>query len=228
MMDSLLRNASNHDDNRFYGVAIAIVVNNKDPENLGRVKVKFPWLGTQDESNWARVVSLMAGKERGLYFFPEVDDEVLVAFEQGNINAPYILGALWNGVDKPPIENSDGKNNQRLIKSRSGHQIILDDTEGKEQIIIRDKTAKNEIVIDSSTNTLTIKAEQDLVIKVGGKLSLNSEQGEVAIACNKLSITTKQGYGIESTQGTGTITANGPLKLDGKPVKINDPALEIM
>jgi uncharacterized protein involved in type VI secretion and phage assembly len=227
MMDLLLGNASNQDENRFYGVAIAIVVNNQDPDNLGRVKVKFPWLGTGDESNWARVVSLMAGKDRGLYFFPEVNDEVLVAFEHGDIRAPCVLGALWNGVDKPPAANGDGKNNQRLIKSRSGHQIILDDTEGKEQIIIRDKTEKNAIIIDSSTNTITVKAEQDLTIEVGGNLSLKSEQGEVAIACQKLSIQTRESCEIQSQQ-TCTIAAQVALKLDGKPVKINDPALEIM
>ncbi|MEP0873416.1 phage baseplate assembly protein V [Trichocoleus desertorum AS-A10] len=227
MMNLLMGNGANPDDNRFYGVTIGIVSNNKDPEKLGRVRVRFPWLGTRDESNWARVVSLMAGQGRGLYFLPEINDEVLVAFEHGDIQSPYILGALWNGVDKPPLTNSDGKNNQRLIKSRSGHQIILDDSEGGEKIIIRDKTNKNEIVIDSNTNTMTVKAEQDLTIEVGGKLTLKSEKGEVAIACSKLSITTQQSCEINS-RGTGNITAQAPLKLKGNPVTINDPALEIM
>jgi uncharacterized protein involved in type VI secretion and phage assembly len=227
IMGRLMDNGARHDGNRLYGVTIGIVSNNKDPEKLGRVKVKFPWLDPDHESNWARVASLMAGPDRGLYFLPEINDEVLVAFAHGDIQSPYILGALWNGVDKPPLTNSDGENNQRMIKSRSGHQIILDDSAGGEKIIIRDKTAKNEIVIDSNTNTLNIKAGQDLTIEVGGKLTLKSEKGEVAIACNKLSITTQQSCEIHS-QATGSITTEAALKLKGSPVTINDPALEIM
>ncbi len=73
----------------------------------------------------------MAGAGRGLYILPEVDDEVLVAFEHGNPSTPYVLGGLWNGKDKPPEANSDGKNNMRVLKSRSGHVIRLDDTAGR-------------------------------------------------------------------------------------------------
>ena len=80
----------------------------------------------------------MAGKERGLYFLPEVDDEVLVAFEHGSPDAPYVLGGLWNGKDVPPESNADGKNDRRSIMSRSGHVIRLNDKEGEEQIEIVD------------------------------------------------------------------------------------------
>ena len=113
----------------------------------------------------------MAGNDRGIYFLPEVDDEVLVAFEQGDMNFPYILGALWNGKDKPPITNEDGKNNQRVIKSRSGHMIVLDDTDENEQIIIQDKTGKNKIVINSKENKMNIQVEKDLTIETKEKLS---------------------------------------------------------
>lgn len=104
-------------DSRIYGVVVGIVTNNKDTEKLGRVKVKIPRLSGEDESNWARVTSFMAGKERGAFFLPEVDDEVLVAFEYGDINMPYVIGSLWNGKDVPPENNSDGKNNIRVIRS---------------------------------------------------------------------------------------------------------------
>ena len=170
-------------DNRFYGVTIGVVTNNKDPDKLGRIRVRFPWLSDREESAWARLLSPMAGNDRGFYCLPEIDDEVLVAFEHGQVEFPYILGALWNGKDKPPGHNDDGKNNQRLIKSRSGHVIILDDTEGEEKIIIRDKTAKNEIVIDSKTNAMTIKVEQNLNIETKGNISLKSSGGDVAIEC---------------------------------------------
>lgn len=162
--DLLINNDQNH--NKFYGVTIGIVTNNKDPDGLGRVKVKFPWLSQTEESYWARIVTPMAGNDRGIYFLPEIDDEVLVAFEQGDMNVPYILGALWNGKDKPPVKNDDGKNNQRVIKSRSGHQIILDDTEGEEKIIIQDKTGKNQIVI--SSDSILIECKKLKVVAASG------------------------------------------------------------
>ena len=98
----LLQTATRGDADRIYGMVIGIVTNNQDPDKLGRVKVRFPWLSDEDESQWARMLTPMAGDNRGMYFIPEVDDEVLVAFEQGDMRFPYILGALWNGEDKPP------------------------------------------------------------------------------------------------------------------------------
>ena len=115
-----------------------------------RVKVKFPWLSATDESFWARVAAPMAGHDRGTYFLPEVDDEVLVVFEHGDVRFPYVIGSLWNGRDKAPADNGDGKNNLRVIKSRSGHLIKLNDTSGKETMEIVDASGKNSIVIDTA------------------------------------------------------------------------------
>jgi uncharacterized protein involved in type VI secretion and phage assembly len=215
-------------EGHFFGVMIGVVTNNKDPENLGRIKVKFPWLSEQEESAWARVLSPMAGSQRGLYFLPEVDDEVLVAFEHGQAEFPYILGALWNGKDKPPTSNDDGKNNQRMIKSRSGHVIILDDKEGAEQIIIRDRTTKNEVVIDSEKNTISINAEQDLNIEVKGNLNLKSSAGDVSIECNNLKIQAKQNFEINAN-AQGKIQSNAGIAIKSLAgVKINDGALEVI
>lgn len=158
---------------RFYGVMIGIVTNNSDPEGMGRVKVRFPWLSDTDESHWARIVAPMAGNDRGLYFLPEVDDEVLVAFDQGLIEMPYVIGALWNGVDQPPESNADGENNIRSITSRSGHVIRLDDTEGAEKIEIIDASGSNRIAIDTANNAITIQAE--------GNITMESAQGDVVI-----------------------------------------------
>ena len=184
----LLRTDRDDAREKIYGVVIGIVTNNKDPEGLGRVKLKFPWRESEDESDWARLATLMAGSERGSFFLPEVDDEVLVAFGQGSIDQPYVIGMLWNGKDKPPETNSDGKNNIRKIKSRSGHEIIfnddseqkkekieihtkaghtlvLDDSAGQEKIEIKDKTGSNSIIIDSAQNSLTITSAAQLKIK---------------------------------------------------------------
>ncbi len=204
----------NNEEERYYGVTIGIVTNNKDKDGLGRVKVKFPLLSETDESYWARVLSPMAGKERGLYCLPEIEDEVLVAFENGMIDCPYILGGLWNGVDKPPESNQSGVN-RRLIKSRSGHTIILDDTKDKEKIIIQDKTQKNKIEIDSVGNKLTIsfpeeKSNEIVIDSKSGKITVTGKDSEVNIECK-----------------TMEINAEDALKLKSKKVTINDTSLEI-
>jgi len=213
---------------RFYGVTVGIVTNNQDPDGLGRVKVKLPWLSEEHESHWARLLTPMAGPERGLYCLPEVDDEVLVAFEHGQVEFPYVLGALWNGQDKPPEQNSDGQNNRRTLKSRSGHLITLDDTKDQEQIIIRDKTGKNEIVIDSQNNALSIRVEGDLTIEAKGKISLKSSQGDVAIEGKNLSLQAQQNCELKANQNCN-VQANAGMGLKCMAgVKINDGALEVI
>lgn len=180
-------------NNRFYGLSVGLVTNNQDPENLGRVKVRFPWLPDQNESYWARVVTPMAGDNRGLYCLPEVNDEVLVAFEHGIVEFPYVLGALWNGKDRPPETNADGQNNRRVLKSRSGHIIRLDDSEGEEKIEIIDKTAQNSIVINVQENSIVITAESNITLQAkGGKLSLSAQaiemnaEAEIKISANQM------------------------------------------
>jgi len=203
----------------FAGVTTGLVTNNKDPEDLGRVKVRFPWLSDKEETRWARVLTPMAGRGRGLYILPEVDDEVLVAFEHGDMNFPYVLGALWNGKDKPPGSNKDGKNNFRTLKSRSGHVITLDDTEGKEKIIVRDKTEKNEIVVDSQKNSLTVKVDGDLTIESRGAITVKSSGGDIRIECRNLAVETKQNCEIKAS-GNFTVQANGQLAVKGSDVTV--------
>lgn len=169
--------------NRFNGVVPAIVTNFQDPNNLGRIKVKYPWLidvkGQPVESDWLRIAAPAAGKNRGFYYIPEVDDEVLIAFEHGDPNRPYMIGTLWNQKDPPPKPTNqvnDGSNiTQRIIKSRSGHIIVLDDTSGQEQILIQDKSTKNEIIIDTKTNSISILAQQDINIEAGGNINIKAK-----------------------------------------------------
>jgi uncharacterized protein involved in type VI secretion and phage assembly len=154
--------------NRIYGVVIAIVTDNKDPEGRYRIKVKYPWVMdnnpkhtdkpdlTSFVSNWARIANQMAGSGtgkdfRGAYWLPEPDDEVLVMFEHGDIRRPIITGSLWNGYDKPIHDNSPsgpqmGQNNYRSWRSRSGHMVTFhDDGKGqKERIIIQTKVKDGE------------------------------------------------------------------------------------
>ncbi len=210
----------NEDQNvrRTFGVAAGVVTNNQDTEGLGRIKLRFPWLSDNNETDWVRVVALMAGSERGTYFLPEVGDEVLVAFEHGDINQPYVIGTLWNGMSSPPETNSDGQNNIRKIRSRSGHEIIfndddtggqekieihtnsghtvvLDDSRGREKIEIIDKTGNNKMSIDSVQNSINIESAMQLKIKAN----------------------------MVEIEGTTSLTlkSNAVLTIQGLPVKIN-------
>jgi uncharacterized protein involved in type VI secretion and phage assembly len=201
---------------RVYGVVIGIVTNNNDPDELGRVKVRFPWLSDSDESWWARIAAPMAGNDRGVQFLPEVDDEVLVAFQHGDVRFPYVLGALWNGQDAPPeskLLDGDGKVVKRIIKSRSGHVIRLDDTDGSEKIEVVDKSEKNSIVIDTGKNTITIQADADIVLR--------SSQGKVAIEGQSIELTsTAKDLKIQSS-GNLDLQASGQSNLKGSVVNIN-------
>jgi uncharacterized protein involved in type VI secretion and phage assembly len=199
-------------EDRIYGVVVGVVTNNQDPDGLGRVKVKFPWLSSENESGWARVAMPMTGAEMGVFFLPEVDDEVLLAFEQGDANAPYVVGSLWTGKAKPPAANADGKNPIRVIKSRSGHVVRLDDTEGAEKIEIIDKTGSNSIVVDSAANTVTIKAQADITVESSG--------GKLVLKGTGVEITSSADVKIEAT-GSAQLTATGTTTIKGATVNIN-------
>lgn len=197
---------------RISGVVTAVVTNNQDPDKQGRVKVKFPSLSEKDESHWARIAAPMAGKERGIYFLPEVDDEVLVAFMHGDINFPYVVGALWSGKDAPPATNDDGKNNVRLIKSRSGHVVKLNDEDGKETIEIIDKSEKNSIVIDTAKNTITITSDKDITLKAAnGTITLDAKEVKTKSSAKS---TIESGSGMD-------VKASGTLNIKGSTVNIN-------
>ena len=197
---------------RFFGVTVGVVTNNQDPDDLGRVKVRFPWLSDEHESQWARVVTPMAGDGRGLYFLPEVEDEVLVAFEHGMVEFPYVLGALWNGQDAPPESNDDGGNNVRVIKSRSGHVIRLDDTDGEETIEIVDGSGNNSIVISTADNTITVAADADITIQ--------SSSGKLILSGKGVEITSQAEVKIEASQDMD-LRAGGQLNIKGSMVNIN-------
>ncbi len=214
---------------RFFGVVVGIVTNHRDPEGLHRVKVRFPWLAADVESAWARVATPMAGGGRGLYLLPEPDDEVLVAFEHGSLEHPFVVGALWNGKDEPPESNADGKNAMRSLTSRSGHVIRLCDAEGGERIEIVDKTGANRIVIDSTAQTVSIEAQGDIAIRSATGTMTLAAQGDIAIrsAAGRV-VVDGVGVGVQSKadvriQATTTLdaSAGATASLQGAVVKIN-------
>ncbi len=227
------------------GVVVGIVTDNEDPKNLGRVKLRFPWRDADDESYWARIATEMAGDAYGTYFLPEVDDEVLVAFENGDIHNPFVIGSLWNGKQKPPEQNKDGKNDIREIRSRSdhtirfddekegsvtvqtsdGHKIVIDDK--SETISIRDDGKKNTITLDSGKGKVAIKADKEIsldakTISIDGKKSIElSSKKSVDIAGNTTVSIDSSGKLDLSSSGLMDFKAVGPLMIKGAIIQLN-------
>jgi len=229
--NSLLELAGDRSDElTLPSVVTGVVTDNSDPDGWGRVKVTFPWLVDNDQGWWARVAAPMAGSLYGAYFLPEVDDEVLVAFEHGDMARPYVMGSLWNGVDKPPKGNADvladSKVKERIIKSRSGHIISFDDTQGAEKITIADKTGNNKIVFDSAKNTISIDADADVTVNAKGKATVTAQQdvsvttqANAAISANNVDVKAQGNAKITAT-GNLNATATGTLELKGSSVSV--------
>lgn len=135
------------------GVVTGVVKSVDDPDQQGRVQISLPYLGGQNDSTWAPVATLMSGGGRGSWFMPEVGDEVLVAFNQEDVQHPYIIGFLWNGQDKPPVSNISSK--VRRLRTVSGHQIDFDDRDGQEKITITTKGG-HQIQMDDTAGSVSI------------------------------------------------------------------------
>ena len=227
------------DGGTIQGYVTALVSNLNDPDGLGRAKVKYAWLGDV-ESDWMRIASPMAGSSRGFMFLPEINDEVVVAFEHGDVHRPCIVGALWSKIDKPPVANSvaveNGKVNQRMIKTRAGHiilmddkqgeekisvksksgaEIILDDKTGSESVTIKDKTGSNSMVIKSSDNSMTIKVNGDFNVTATGKITMKSTMD--------MSLESSTNAKVKGLQLALEGTAKGELK--AAQVSINGSAM---
>lgn len=215
LMD-LLQDEEKRERGTVEGVAIGLVTNNQDPEKLGRVKVKYPWQEGPRESYWARIAVMAAGKDRGTVWLPEVGDEVLLSFDKGSIEHPFVIGSLWNGKDVPPEKNDDGNNDTKLIKTRSGHQVkfsdksgeekieiktkgghvlLMDDKAGSAKVEIKDSSGQNKLTIDTTGNSITIESGLSLKIK---SQSIDIEAG-----------------------ASMNIKASGTLSIQGALVRIN-------
>ncbi len=231
-LGALLAGKRSLPDSRVPGVVPAIVTNNEDPDGLGRVKVKYPVFSDEIESDWVRMASPMAGPERGFYWLPEVNDEVLVAFEFSDVRRPYVIGSLWNGVDKPPEETgnvvSGGEVKQRIIKTRDGHLIILEDTPGEPAIRIIDKTGNNQMLIESNENKITLQADGDIIIDAQGKVMVSGKAGVEIDSQAHFKAESQSGAEIKTSatlkvqgQTSAEVTTSGQMTIRGSMVKLN-------
>lgn len=177
------------------GVVIGQVSDNNDPEKLGRVKVTLPWLSDDYVSAWARTVHAGAGKDRGTLILPEVGDEVLVIFEQGDLRRPYILGGLYNGVDQPdskgiePIDSGSGAVNRRSIVSRKGHRIDLLDQDGRhEGITLASGDGKLSVTVDATSTTITVHADGTVKIEGSQGITIDSAGAKLELKGGEISV----------------------------------------
>lgn len=210
-----------------YGVAVGKVADIRDPMGIGRIKVVFPWLAEDDvdtvvidendrraHSYWARVASLMAGGKRGAYFIPDVGEEVLVAFEHGELDRPVVIGVLWNHDDVPPVQmDEEGKNNVRGIYTRTKHKIELNDSDDKAQILIVDSTGKNQILIDTANRRLEIAMDGDITIKATGSIEIAADKDVKISAKNNVEIKATNNLEAEA-QNAATIKGAVSAKLE--------------
>ncbi len=223
--------------NSWSGVYPAIVTGNKDEQtnmHYGLVKVKFPWLDDKLESYWARVISMGAGANRGILWLPEMNDEVMVVFEQGDFNRPYVIGGVWNGQDAPPepIANvsKNGKIEVRTIKTRAGHIVRLTDEAGKEKIEIIDSKTKNKITMDTVEEVMT------LITSDKTKLVLDGKNQKVTLESSKDTDVTSKGAGaininnqsgaitVKSSSGNIDLQTNGTINIKGTSINIEATA----
>lgn len=177
---------------RWFGIYPGLVSDIKDPNGSGRVKVTLPWspdTGSDHYEAWARVATFMGGNNRGSWFIPDVNDEVLLAFESGDPRRPYVLGGLWNGTDKPPqTMDGGGQNNLKVLRSRNGVKITLDDTTGQENCIVETPGGQRITlhdgpgsveVVDSNGNSVKMQAS-GITVNASAKVTVTASMVEVS------------------------------------------------
>ena len=208
------------------GLVSAIVTNNQDDEGQARIKVKYPWLDDGQESSWARLVAPGAGKDRGLIVVPEVNDEVVVGFFQGDFNQPFVLGGVWNGKDGPPAKAvSSGEVQVRQFKTRIGQELTFDDTKGSEKIQILD-TKGNKVVIDGGGKQILFQTDGDFIVKAQGQVKITGKSVDVTGSSGDVKL---KGINV-AAEGSAKaalkaplidIAGSGPVTIKGAVVKIN-------
>lgn len=233
----------------YCGLTVGIVTDINDPDKKNRVKVRLlNRSDDQQETDFIRVMTPMAGKEYGMFFLPEVGDEVLVGFLDGDFTDPYVLGSLWNTKAPAPVTVQDGKNEVRTIRSKTAHRLEFND--GTEQpgltlstaeesrlaildkektITLTDKAGENSLTIDSSGGTVTVTAKTKLVLQCGGaSIELDGSSNAITIKTSgnikldgqQVEISGKSAVQVKAS-GQLNLEASGPASLKGAIVKVN-------
>lgn len=211
--------------NRILGVVSAIVTDTRDEENLARVKVAYPWMpaddGKQIESQWVRLALPAAGKDKGWFLIPEVGDEVLVAFEHGDVRRGYVVGGLYNGVDKPPLKTEtsvkQGKTLQKMFRSSKGHQLTFNDSDQNPGVELTTPAKKLTMHLDDKNGSMTLTAAASgttVKVTADGEITITSDNGGVTIEA-KQDITMKATGSIK-LEATQNVDIKGNMNVSVK------------
>jgi uncharacterized protein involved in type VI secretion and phage assembly len=213
MTDLLAMLQATGSGDRFFGVVTAVVTDGEDPQDLGRVRLHFPWLGEEGTAQtwWARVTVPAAGKGSGAYVIPDVGDHVLVAFEHGDVRYPYVLGSLWSSGRPPPPTGAEG-NAVRLWRTPAGHEIRLDDTEDAERIQVADASGSVTVVLDTKAGTVTVTGARGI--------ALTAEEGPVTVRGAGVTIESSKDVRVTADAAV-QVEASGEAVLKGATVAIN-------
>jgi uncharacterized protein involved in type VI secretion and phage assembly len=161
---------------RMPGVVTAVVDDNSDPDGQGRVRLRYPWMGDQAVSYWARLAAPGAGKDYGVVWMPQVGDEVLVSFEHGDPSRPFVLAGLWNGQDTIPFDTGSDLDNGKVtycgFTSRTGHKISFFESSGESKIHLMTAGGEISVVMDGQGKKLEIDSQGDIKIHASGNLDL--------------------------------------------------------
>lgn len=196
------------------GVAVAEVIDNIDPTNQGRVQLSLPWMPGVEP--WGRVACGSGGKGRGMYFMPQVGDEVLVAFHHGDVREVYIIGSLWSTKDRPPTKSLQDPVNRRVIRTPVGHEIELDDKEKTVTVktttghTLRMEPSKIEVKTDGGSATITLEASGAMKIEAQTSITMKAPQ----ITLDATTLTLK-------SSGPASLSAGAVCEVKGSMVKIN-------
>lgn len=198
-----------------YGVVVAQVTNNDDPDKRGRVKLKFPWLSDTYESDWARMMQTGAGPDSGVSFLPEVNDEVLVAFEFGDVRRPMVIGGLHNGRDKPKLGDGlldNGKVKRRGVVSRKGHRLVFLDDPGKSGVALITSNGNIRISLNETKNEIHVFCQGKVRIEAQDDVSIKSQKNVSIEAGAQLGMKGSSGAKLESSAA---------VEVSGQPIKLN-------
>lgn len=214
---------------KIYGVVVALVDDNDDPEGLGRVRLRFPWLSDNFVSDWARTAQLSAGIDRqdqpqgsGSVFIPEVDDEVLVAFEHGDPQRPIVIGSLYNGQAKPRLDGAlfiHGRVDRREFSSRERHRITFNDGGHEDGIVLETAEGKVSIQMTQDNKFLVIYAGGQITIGAPDGVDIVANSGPVRVSGVDVTIDAQASLSLSGA--TVKIDSQGPLTVTGTPIKLN-------
>lgn len=214
LIDTALASIREAVEPRVYGVAIGLVINNVDTTGGARVQVQLPWMPGYEP--WARVAAMSAGSKRGAFFIPQVGDEVLVAFNHGDVRDPYVIGSLWNGQDGPPSDSPMDAISKRVIKTPAGHEVVLDDL--RQSVTIKTNTGQQVTMEASKIELATAGGTAKVTLETSGQVSITGSVG-IELKAPKITL---DGTTVEVKAATSaTLNGGASCTVKGGLVRIN-------